>query len=481
MWQMVKARAAEKEALQQKAESDEIADIVIEAIRRTDLRAAGKVWDPDEMRDELLRKVEAFRGNPGRKAEMLIELSVLMRRPTDIRVFRQVLKELEPRVDENDPLLWSLRYRVALKTMHATDAAGAASREARGELYRILAWQSAHLGAEDTQPYNTKFALAAELLEEVGTPEALREAEELLRSCVAHYERKRDTFDIITCNIELMSVVFDQSRQEEALKLGRETCRLAMKTEGEDEAITARAYGRLAKLCREAELFEESITHARHALDIYWHTVGPGHGKANATLDELAEMLEKKGDSEAVLQLRRASLSAGDQQLGSMSPDTQWQAARVVEALRDLHRLEEAHALAGLWLERVRVEGRLPAGAASLLVDDFLTLQDLGRKAEAEELLRALPEALAQHEWNESASHLLKRWESVAASLNNAGRPAECIMIVKHVIQALEQGDVVGRKAMGMRPEFEKLLHEAERSRLERAGKAQESEKTAER
>ena len=143
-----------------------------------------------------------------------------------------------------------------------------------------------------------------------------------------------------------------------------------------------------------------------------------------------------------------------------MSPDTQWEAGKVVAALRDMHRLEEAHALAEMWLNRVRVDGRLPAGAASLLVYDFLTLQDLSRLEQAETLLRQLPNLLQAQDWSESAYYVLRRWKTVALRLNNAARPSECVMIVKHLIQALDKGDISGRKALGLRREFEALLEE---------------------
>ena len=461
LWQAVKARRAEQQALQQQAESDQIADIVIKAVRNTDARMTGKVLDPYQMRDELLLKVKAFPGDPERKAAILIELSAMLTRPSDLQLFRQVLAELETRVQPDDPLLWSLRYRVALKTMHASDAASAESRAARDELRRILAWQVAHFSARDTQPYNIKFALAVELMDEVGTPEAFQEAEELLRSCVAFNQRRRDTFDIITCNTRLMSAIFYRGRHEEALKLGRATCEFAVEKQGENHAITGRAFARLAVHCRDAGLIEESIAHSRHALNIFWHTVGPGNVRADTTLDELAEMLEKKGDREAVLQLRRASLRECDQQLGTMSPDTQWQAGKVVEVLLELHQLEEAHALADMWLDRVRVEGRLPPGAALLLVDDFLNLRDMARYEQAEMQLRQLPELLQAQNWSESAYELLGHWKTVAMKLKIAERHSECIRIARHVIQVLDKGEITGRKAIGMRPEFQELLEEA--------------------
>ncbi len=460
LWQAVKAQRAEQQALQQKADSDEFAGIVLAAVRSTNKRLAGTKVDSDQIRIDLLQKVKAFQGAPVRKGELLVDLSDMLRKPADIEVFRQVLAQLESGLKADDPLLWDLRYRVALKTMHAADAASDESRAARDELRRILAWQVAHLDVGETPIYNTKYALAVELLEEVGTPAALQEAEELLRTCVAHYERRNNYSDLTICRIEWMTAIFDQGRHEEALKLGRDTCEQAVKELGDRDVATGRAYGRLAKHCREAGFIEEAITHSRHAMDIYWHTVGPGYVKADSTLDGLVAMLRKKGDLEGVLQLRRASLSAYDQQEGTMSPDTQWEAGKVVAALRDMHRLEEAHALAEMWLNRVRVDGRLPAGAASLLVYDFLTLQDLSRLEQAETLLRQLPNLLQAQDWSESAYYVLRRWKTVALRLNNAARPSECVMIVKHLIQALDKGDISGRKALGLRREFEALLEE---------------------
>lgn len=479
MRHMLQAQAAERVALQQKADSDEVADIVIAAVRSTDEHMVGKQLDADQLRNDLLRRVAAFNGEPDRKAKLLMDLSDMLRKPAHIQVFRQVLAKLEPDLKADDPLLWKLRYLVALKAMHASDAAGVESRESRDELRRILAWQTAHLDAGDTQIYNTKYALAVELLGAVKTADALQEAEALLGSCVAHYERQRDAYDVITSRIEWMSAIFGQGRHEEALKIGRETFAYAVKNYGERHVITGRAYGRLAKHCHDAGLIEESISHSRHALESYWHSIGPGYGRAKATLDALAGMLKKKGDPEAVLELRRHSLLVCDQQLGTMSPDTQWEAAKVVEALRDLHHLEEAHTLAELWLERVRVDGQLPPGAASLLVDDFLTLQDLGRQEQAESLLRQLPELLQGQDWSESAYDVFRRWKIVAARLHKAACHSECISILKHLLQVLDQGEISGRKANGLRPEFEELLNEAEQQRLSRAEQARKSGKTA--
>jgi hypothetical protein len=461
-WHLEKAQKAENMAFQQKKASDHFANIVLETAGDLDEGSGGKPLGTDQIRNELLRKVAAFQGEPGRKAALLMELSDMLRKPADILVFRQVLAELESNLQADDPLLWSLRYIVELKVMHASDAASDESREARDELRRILSWQTAHLEEEDNQIYHTKYGLAVELIGEVKTPAALKEAEALLRSCVAHYERQKLTSNLILCRIELMTAIFDRGRHEEALKLGRENCEYATKERGERDVVTGRAYGRTAKHYHDSGLIEESIRLSRRALDIYWHSIGPAYVKANATLGALAGMLEKKGDYEAVLQLRRAALNACDQRMGPMSPDTLSQAAKVAEALRDLHRLEEAHALAEMWLDRVRVDGQLPPGAVALLVSDFLSLRDLGRYGQAEALLHLLPGLLKAQRWSESGYYVLRRWQTAAARLNKAGQPSECLMIVKCVIQVLDSGDISGRKATGLRREFEELMEEAE-------------------
>jgi serine/threonine protein kinase len=460
LWQAVKARRAEHIALQQKADSDEFAAIVMAAARYTDPRLLGKPMGTEQMRQELLEKVKAFRGAPARKAELLMALSDMLRKPADIQVFSQVLADLESGLKPNDPLLWNLRYRVALKTMHAGDATSEESRAARDELRQILAWQTAHLDPADTQIYNTQYALAVELLSQVGTPAAMQEAEAFLRACAAHYDRQNNASDLLICRIEWMTAIFDQGRHDEALKLGRDSCAYALKALGDRHVVTARAYGRLAKHCREADLVDESITHSRQALDIYWHSVGPGYVKADSTLEALTEMLRKKGDLPAVLQLRRAYLSLCDQWLGPMSPDTQWEASKVVQVLREMHRLEEAHALAELWLDRIRVDDHLPPSSASLLVDDFLTLRDQSQPEQAEKLLQQLPALVLAQDWGESAYYLLRRWKAIAVRLKEANRPTECLSIVTPILQVLDQGGITGRKANGMRPEFEKLRME---------------------
>jgi tRNA A-37 threonylcarbamoyl transferase component Bud32/tetratricopeptide (TPR) repeat protein len=459
VWQMLNAQAAQRVALLQKIESDEIAEIVLGTVRGMDEHVTGAEMDPDKLRSELLRRVKAFQGDPRRKASMLVDISTMLNKAEDVKLFREVLADLEPLLDDDDPLLWSLRYRVVLKTMLDADAAGEASRQAREELRRILAWQTTHLGAEDAQIYKTKFALAEELLDEIRTPDAFREAEELLRSCVAHYELKGDSFDVITANIELMSAVFELGRHAEAIKLGRQNCEYAIKKQGEGHAVTGRAFGRLAKHCRDAGLVEESITHARHALAIYWKTVGPDYVKANATLDALAGTLEKKGDSHAVLQLRRDALRECEQQLGPESADTLRQAAKVVEVLRGQGLFEDAHAMADRWLNRVRMGDRLPPGAAALLVFDFLTLVDMKQPEQAASLLRQLPRLLEEQEWNDAA--FFNRWQALASRLNKAGRPEECARIVRHLIEALDLGGISGRKAAELRPQLETLLGEA--------------------
>ncbi|WP_395741494.1 protein kinase domain-containing protein [Prosthecobacter sp.] len=432
--QAVKAREAERVALKQKRESDEIAAIILDTVHGMDEHLVGRGVTPEQMRVELLQRVRTFHGDPRRKAAMLEELSTVLNKPADLRIYREVLAEVEPQLDPNDPLLWSMRYRVALKKMHMTKAASLAGQESRDELRRIIAWQEAHLPKDDAQIYKTKYALAEELVQEVKSRDALHEAETLLLSCIASYTKKSDHFDLIVGRIELMTVMADLGRTAEALQLGRDTCGYAMEKFGEAHSITGRAYGRLAKHCREAGLVQEAIQSGRHALDIYWHTVGPDYLKARASLKALSQTLVKEGDLAGNLELLRKEVKVCDQQLGPANDYTLLRVEGLVNTLREMNRVEEACELGATWLERVRLpEEKLPSEAAGLLVQHSFTLFQLGRNAEAGSQLQQLPDLLKRMSGElKSFSRLLP----LAGKLAEKTRPGEAGAILHRIIQA---------------------------------------------
>lgn len=459
MWQAVKALQAENAALRQKAESDEIADIVLDTVRGMDEHVTGRSVDPDKWREDLLRRLAGFHGDSRRKAAMLADVATMMTKPADVKLFQTVLAQAEPLLDADDPLLWSLRYRLALKTMQSAVATSAEAIAAREELRRIIAWQEAHLPADDEQTCRTRYALAEELIDEVATKEAFEEAETLLRTCVVHYHSRKDFFDEITAKTELMTALFELGSREDALKLGRETVALSLKEKGEQHSLTGRVMGRLAKHCREAGLIDESIRHAHQALDIYWQTVGPDYVKANATLDALADTLEKHSGHEAVLELRRSALKACDHDLGPLHPTTLRQAAKVIDTLRDLKRLDEAHAEARLWMDRVSSQGRLPPAAAAIVVFDFLALQALNQPAEAEKLLVQLPDMLERQKWDEST--YFTRWEALASRLRKADKRDEAVHILNKLLEALSTAPLSARKAAEIQPKLAESLRDA--------------------
>lgn len=437
VYQVVKARAAEQVALKQKQESDEIASMILETFHGTDEHLVGRGMGPEEMRVELLRQVSAFQGDPRRKAEMLEEVSRFLNKPSDLQIYREVLAEMEPKVDADDPLLWCMRYRVMLKQMHITDAASTLGGESRDEMRRIIAWQEAHLAADNGQIYKTKYALAEELVQEVKTREALVEAEVLLLSCIANYKKKADDFDFILGRSELMTAMFGLGRTKEALNLGRETCDYAMEKYGEGHSITGRAYGRLAKLCRDEELVEESILYGRRAMDIYWHTVGPDYVRAKATVKALSQTLVKSGDLAGNLELLRSEVKVCDQQLGPVHDYTLVRVEALLATLRQMDLHKEARELGGSWLERVRlIEGLLPSGAAGLLVQQSLTLLKLGLAADAGALLQQLPPLLNQMTGEVTS---LARFLPLAVDLQGYGRPLEARAILWRLIAVCEE------------------------------------------
>ncbi len=467
VYQAVQAREAERVALMQKKESDEIAGIILETVHGMDEHLTGRGVNPEYMREELLRRVGEFQGDARRKAVMLEELSTLLNKPADLRLFQVVLAEVEPFLDANDPLLWSMRYRVTLKKMHLTEADSAEGREFRDELRRIVAWQEGHLEAGDGQIYKTKYALAEELVQEVKSRASLQEAEGLLKTCIARYQRSGENFDNILCRIELMTAIFGQGRVQEALKLGRETCDYAMETFGEKHSITGRAYGRLAKHCREAGQVEESIAHGRRAMEIYWHTVGPNYQRAKASLKALSSTLVKQGDLAGNLELMKAEVKVCDQQLGPADAYTLVRVEALLETLRKMELAEEARELGELWLERVRlVQGPLPAGAAGLLVQHTVTLMKAGDEAKARVLLKQLPGLMEQME-GEVAD--FTRFVPLADVLKECGKAQEAGVILQKIVTVCEQRQEDDPKAAA------RLMKKA-RERMGQAGSARVTE-----
>lgn len=437
VYQAVKAREAERVALKQKAESDEISTVLMETMRGMDEYLVGREVAPEEMRLELLRRVGAFQGDASRKASLLVNFSSMFKKSDDVKLYRTVLAEIEPQLDAEDPLLWGMRYRVALKTMHLPSTPDAEVNQAILELRKIIAWQEEHLAADDLQIYRTKFSLADGLIHRVKNKQGLPEAEKLLLCCIADYEKKADDFDIIVGRVDLMTAVFDQGRKAEALKLGRETCAYAMKKFGERHSLTGRAYGRLAKHCREAGLVDESIEYGRRAMDIYWHTVGPDYVKAKASLKALSQTLVKTGDLAGNLELLRTEVKVCDQQLGPGHEHTLLRVEDLLATLREMKLHEEAHTLGGSWLERVRlIEGSLPPEAAGLLIQHALTLLKMGRAADAGTLLEELPAVTTKITHELSA---LSRFLPLANALLECGRPEEAGIIARRLIVLCDQ------------------------------------------
>lgn len=461
-WQAVKAREARQVALRQKAESDEISAIILETARGLDEHVVGHDVDSDDFRAELLHRISRFHGDPQRKASMLVSLGTMLKRPADLKLFRDLLHEVETQMAMDDPLLWSMRYRAAVKAMQFADDDGLSADEARDELRGVLTWQSAHLPAGDAMLYKTKFALADGLIRQVESKEAYAEAEVLLRSCVEHYEERHDHFDCVIGGIELMTAVFGQGRHEEALKIGQETCERSLRDFGDGHSLTARIYGRLAKHYRDAGQVDEAIDCGRRSVAIYWHTVGPGYVKANATLDALAATLGKRGDREGVLALRQEALRECDQRLGPMDAVTQRQAAKVARALLALERPRDALTLTRQWLERVHKGGSLPPSAARLVYFQAQALEKLGRPQDADTLLRDLPGLVDEHITDDPPLSL--EWISLAEDLDEDGRHAECALILRRVLRLLGGAGVVHRDVARELPHCRELLKKAEQT-----------------
>lgn len=458
--QTVKARQAERQALQQKADSDEMADIILETAKGLDEHVIGHEVDSDHFRTELLNRISQFRGKPERKAMLLGNVSTMLKRAEDLRLFRELLQQVEPQLPPDSALLWSIRYRAALKALQFADDDGLSADEAQAELRRVLQWQRSSLPPEDAMIYKTQFALADSLIRQEENTDALREAESLLRSCLSHYERQRDPFDIIVCRIELMTALFTLGYRAEALGFGRTTVDLSLREFGEDHSISARVLGRLARHCKDAGLIDEAITHGRRSVAIYWRTVGPSYVKASATLDALAANLGRKGDRQGVLKLRQEALRECDQRLGPMDAVTQRQAGKVARALLALERSAEALELMEEWLERVKVDGHVPASAMRLLYYRAEALQKLGRQNEAGAVRLQLPKLVDAAVLKNTA--FCQDWISLVEDLLEDQHNQASSQVLLRLISHLREAEVMHRDVARLLPRCEELLRKAQ-------------------
>jgi tRNA A-37 threonylcarbamoyl transferase component Bud32/tetratricopeptide (TPR) repeat protein len=456
VWQLLKAKEAEAIALREKKEANTVSQIILATVRDLDERRTGSDIDPEQMKQEMLRRITEFKGDPVRKAQMLAETATMFPNAQCLENYRQALALVEPVLGPDDPMVWDMRYCVAGQRAVMENQ----SDESLSELRTVLAWQLEHLGPSHRQTLFTQFTVGKNL----NLRGEAKDAEALL-AAVCRETEGNASYPLAhqaLCRLEHVRAVFLAGKHEQALELGRVNNRKALEVLGDRHVMTARTLGRHASHCRTAGLLDESVTSGRQALDIYWHSVGPDNVYAQDCLTTLSTTLAEKGDRDARLTLVEEAVKVCDLQLGPAHSFTLHRVECCQFVQIEMKHYADAVALGERWITRIRsTDGVLPAAATGVLRELAYALRVLRRHAEAESVLRELVPMMEKHEPDD-----LKRYSDLSnlgVTLLGQNRPADAIPLLKQAIEAFEKkGEAQPKLTARALPLARKRLQQAE-------------------
>ena len=467
LWQMLKAQDAERLALKNEVEAEEVSAMILNTVNELDQLSAGRRIDMEEMRKQLLVRINEFQGDPVRKAGLLNGISLVYSDKASIAACQEALAQARRQLGPDDPAVWLIRAALVSKTA----LVDMGSAENIVEFRAVLAWKRRYFGDTHAETIFIMIDLAQSLISS-GLAGAQEAVGLLTEACAA--ADGNDFLDAgveVKCHFLYAEAVFRSGRRQEGLKLSRECCQFAQQQLGPDHLRTAVAYDRHARHCREAELWDEAVAAGATALECYWNSVGPNNEFSNGCLRKQSETLLTLGRFDTRLALMRDAVRVCDQQLGPLHALTLFRAEACIVALKDMHRSQEAAAMGEAWLERVRQrDGALPPVAEELLREHALTLRFLKKHVPAEAALRELLAMmdLQKHDTLRRFADL----SNLADTLIKQQRAAEALPLLRQVIQVFEER---GQTATGV---MAKVLPLAKK-RLAQAEEAVGAGKTA--
>uniref|UniRef100_UPI0037841113 serine/threonine-protein kinase n=1 Tax=Prosthecobacter sp. TaxID=1965333 RepID=UPI0037841113 len=465
VWQMIKAQQAERLALQQKQEAQTVSEIILNTVKDLDERQTGRDIDPDQMREQMLKRILAFKGDPVRKAQMLSETGTMFDHQQCLDNYRQALALLEANLESDDARVWDMRFCVAGQRAVMENS----SDECMAELRRVLDWQLEHLGRKNSQSLFTMLTLGKNLNIRGEGPEAVELMSEVCREVDgnASYNLQHQAL----CRLEHLTAVFLTERQEHALALGRDYVGKALKDLGDRHVMTARTMYRLASCYKKAGMLDEAVTEGRRALDTFWRSVGPDNTFAKDCLSELSALLGKKGDKKERLALVHEAVKVCDLSLGPSHPFSLYRVECCMFIQNEQNYYYDAATVGTQWLQRIRSpQGTLPADADGVLRE--LARAQLLRRlhSRSEAVLRELIVLMEEHKPEDIQRY--SDMSNLADTLLAQDRPAEAADLLRKAIQGLKEHGHA-------RPQFAATSLAKAKKRLSSAEEAMGSEKTA--
>ena len=460
VWHMMRAQQSERAAVKNAAEAETVSQMILDTVNDLDTLSNGRRIDMQKMRQQLLRRINEFKGDPVRKASLLQGVYVVYADKESIEACQEALEQARQQLGPDDPTVWALRSTIVEKTALLDLDAAANIAEFRA----VLAWKRQYYGAGHVETIFTMADLGQSLTAAGG--EGAVEAVTLLAEACAAAENndELEASYSVRCRFLYADAVFRAGRQQEGLQLGREHSRQAVAELGKAHLRTALTFDRHARRCREAGLVDEAITAGASALESYWVSVGPDNSYANACLKRQSETLLKQGALEARLALMHDAVRVCDQQLGPLHVLTLYRAEACIVALKSMQRSQEAGALGEAWLERVRLrDGSVPPAVEELLREHAATLRILQEHVRAETVQRELL-AMMNNEKRDTLRRFADQ-SNLAETLVKLERAAEALPLLQQVVRVFEErGNTAVDLTARFLPLSKKRLADAERA-----------------
>ncbi len=422
----------------QLADADAATQVVLGAL--TELQGYGKARLIDRTRlvQDLVGRIEHFSGDPLRKATMLAALSDSMPEETQAKFDQSAVDLATQALGPNDPRLWDFRLKQGrhLTTQEETRQEGIA------KLRPVIAWMRAHNGPEHGQTVYGESILGRNLNFVGRTEEGLA-----LMAHVDHVIKVKPTLFSASLRafmrMDYGQALFDAGRHEEGLAVTRENVHIATAELRSDDFNLARSRLSHAALCYDAGLLDEAEAHVGPALHTFWEGVGVrGIGAQGVyperALNLLLNILQKRGNTPALLAVHRDAVRTFDAKLGAAHEGTTQQVARFSRALVAAGQPAEADQLDTDWLSRIRLpDGTLPPEAESILRAQIEVLRAKPDFPRAEKALRDLLHIVARVRPQD-----LQRYgdqSNLADVLIKQHRGAEAVPLLEETVRVLEQ------------------------------------------
>lgn len=375
------AQTAQREAERQLADAEAATVMITDRLARMEHYNAGAMIRREKLVNDLIQGVEAFSGDPVRKARLLSALGSGLPAAQGAKVAERAVVIAEPVLGPDDSRLWAFRLEAARLKIISDET----RPEAVPELRRIIAWSREHLGALNEQTLWAESLLGRALI----SLDQPQESVALLEKVCRAIRRDPNLFSeylrfFVPADYE--RALFRTGQREQALEVGRNNVRESQEITDEPGMGVAQSLMVHAEVCQEAGLTDEAATTARSALAMLWKTAGPQAAATANALSFLLGVYRDAGRREDLLALHQEAIREMDARLGHAHTITVAQVRDYVRALGAQNRFEKADRFAREWIQQIRLaDGRLPSGSEGLLraYGEILIIQADLHRAEA--------------------------------------------------------------------------------------------------